>query len=500
MDLTNFNFVDGALSFDDLNFWSFILVLSAIFVSLLLGNLLIQVIKPLKKSLIPSPVLGGFILLIFLSVYKAITGNPLFNTFILEMITYHCLGIGFVATSLKRKGKREKEEKQKNRRGIFNSSLVTVTGYLIQAIVGLVVSIGLYFVVSSWPASGVLVPMGYGQGPGQALNWGTNYMNLDATSSEFGAFNMGDTFGLAVAAMGFVSASVGGVLYLFVQKKKGNVKFQEQNIEGKEKESIETYVGENEIPSSGTIDKFSVQLGIVMLSYAISFGLIYLISKGCDASGVGFLINTVKPLFWGFNFIVGTGIAILVRGIITKCEDKGMIKKQYVNNYMMDRISGFSFDIMVVAAIGSINLAAFKEPSFILPLITMCVIAAVVTFFYVKHVCKHLFEKDGYFEESFLCMYGMLTGTASTGVILLREIDPEFKTPACTNMVFQTLWSVILGAPVLLLMSFVASSWTKLFIGLGIFVVYFIVLYLIIFKDRIFKKKNIEQKENINTN
>jgi len=100
----------------------------------------------------------------------------------------------------------------------------------------------------------------------------------------------------------------------------------------------------------------------------------------------------------------------------------------------------------------------------------------------------------------FVNMYGMLTGTASTGVILLREIDPEFKTPACTNMVFQTLWSVILGAPVLLLMSFVASSWTKLFIGLGIFVVYFIVLYLIIFKDKIFKKKNIEQKENINTN
>ena len=434
--------------------------------------------------------------MIFLSIFKAITGKPLFNTFMLEMITYHCLGLGFVATSLKRKEKREKEEKQKNRKGIFNSSLVTVTGYLIQAIVGLIVSTTLYFIVKSWPASGVLVPMGFGQGPGQALNWGTNYMNLNETSSEFGSFNMGNTFGLAIAAMGFVSASVGGVLYLFTQKKKGNPKFQESTNDDGLKETVETYVSENEIPSSGTIDKFSVQLGLVVLSYAISFALIYLISFLCDLSGVGFLINTVKPLFWGFNFIVGTGIAVLVRSILTKSHDKGIIKREYINNYMMDRISGFAFDIMVVAAIGSINLEAFKEPSFILPLIVMSIVAALVTFFYVKHVCKHLFSKDGYFEESFLCMYGMLTGTASTGVILLREIDPEFKTPACSNMVFQTLWSVVLGAPVLLLMSFVASSWVKLFIGLGIFIVYFIILYLIIFKDKIFRKKNKEKIDN----
>ena len=34
--------------------------------------------------------------------------------------------------------------------------------------------------------------------------------------------------------------------------------------------------------------------------------------------------------------------------------------------------------------------------------------------------------------------HGMLTGTASTGVILLREIDGNFKTPAADNLVYQT--------------------------------------------------------------
>ena len=114
----------------------------------------------------------------------------------------------------------------------------------------------------------------------------------------------------------------------------------------------------------------------------------------------------------------------------------------------------------------------------------------VVTYFYVRHTSKHLYGNDGYYEESFLCMYGMLTGTASTGVILLREIDPDLSTPASPNMVYQTLYSVVIGAPVLLLMSFVVKSMTNLLIGLGIYIVYFVILYLIIIRDKIFKKKN----------
>ena len=36
----------------------------------------------------------------------------------------------------------------------------------------------------------------------------------------------------------------------------------------------------------------------------------------------------------------------------------------------------------------------------------------------------------GYVYEGFLSMYGMLTGTISSGVLLLREIDPDLETPS----------------------------------------------------------------------
>lgn len=472
-----------SLNFDDLGYWSFILCLTAVFAVLILANALIKLIKPLQKALVPSPVLGGFILLAILSIAKACNGGkPIFNTFVFEEITYHCLGLGFIAVALKTK---EKINSKKANKAIFDSSLITVSTYLIQGVVGLLISLIFFFIMSSWPASGMLVPMGFGQGPGQAYNWGTNYSIM--TDSAFGVFENGKDFGLTVAALGFVAASVGGVIFLNHERRKGNIKFNlsHGDTDSDQNLKVSDFTDPNEIPASKTIDKLSVQFGFILIAYAISFGIIYGISKACDASGVKFLINTVKPLFWGFNFIIGTAVASLMKVILKKLSKAGICRKQYTNNYLLDRISGLVFDVMVVAAIGSINLDAFAIPRFIAPLLVMCVLAAVVSYFYVKHVCKKLYAKDGYWEESFLCMFGMLTGTASTGVILLREIDPDFKTPACNNMVFQTLYSLVLGAPIMLLMTFVATNWLQLGLGIGIFAVLFVVMYLLIRREDI---------------
>ncbi len=70
----------------------------------------------------------------------------------------------------------------------------------------------------------------------------------------------------------------------------------------------------------------------------------------------------------------------------------------------------------------------------------------------------------------------MLTGTASTGVILLREIDPQFRTPAANNLVYQQTWSILFGAPMLLLMGFAPQSLTNALITMGVMVVMFFVL------------------------
>ncbi|MBQ1986167.1 MAG: hypothetical protein II230_07680, partial [Clostridia bacterium] len=86
----------------------------------------------------------------------------------------------------------------------------------------------------------------------------------------------------------------------------------------------------------------------------------------------------------------------------------------------------------------------------------------------------------------FLATYGMLTGTASTGIILLREIDEDFKTPAADNMVYQTLPAIVFGFPIMLLATLAP---VKPVLTWVILILFFIVMNVILFRSLIFKKK-----------
>ena len=83
-------------------------------------------------------------------------------------------------------------------------------------------------------------------------------------------------------------------------------------------------------------------------------------------------------------------------------------------------------------------------------------------------------------------MYGMLTGTASTGTILLREIDGDFKTPASDNMVYQNFPAIALGFPMMILATYAIKQPV---ITLIIFIAFFAVLNVVLFREKIFKKR-----------
>ncbi len=455
----------GGLNFWDTEIWSFIITLSVLFGGMLLAVLLSRKICILKNSLLPSSVLGGFIVLFAGLIYKGITGEPLLSQTILESLTYHGLGLGFIALAWRHL---DGIRGGKARRDVFNTATVTVGGYLLQAVVGLGITIVLNLILDSFAAAGVLLPMGYGQGPGQAFNWGTNYEN------GYG-FAYGSDFGLAVSAMGFISACAGGVFFL--NRKSVRKKYTAIGGDVKEQLTISDYEGANEIPVSETMDKMTVQFGIVLMTYAIAYLSMWALYKYVLEPIGGFAMNTINPLIWGFNFLIGTAWAILFRAIGDLLRKKNILHRTYTNNFMLNRISGLMFDVMVVASIAAIDLSAFTHKEFIVPLILITVSGLFATYFYTRKTCTHLFP--GYADEAFLAQYGMLTGTASTGVILLREIDPKFSTPASHNLIYQNLWAILLGAPMLLMLGVVPKSLMHAVVCLGIFIVLFIIILFI---------------------
>ena len=468
------------VNFWDYEIWNLVIQLTVLMIGMLYAHMLIRLIKPLRHALIPSSVLGGFFLLIFNIIVKRTTGIPFFDQTLLESLTYHCLGLGFVAMALKTNAKKStKKEKTE----IFDSGITVVSSYLMQAIIGLAITLILGYTIfpELFKAAGMLLPLGFGQGPGQALNFGKTY------EDTYG-FISGGSFGLTIASMGFIAASVGGIIYLNILRRKGKIKIKNDFIsENLTAVQIST---ENEIPMTESMDKITIQIGLILFSYFVAFLVMLGISTLMDTNVLGnFGTKTIKPLIWGFNFLFGTIFAIIIKVILNKLKDKQVIHREYRNNFLLGRVGGFLFDVMVVASITAIQIEFLEH--YILPILLICGIGGVLTYFQILFISKKLFPE--YPDEAFLALYGNLTGTASTGVILVREIDPNFETPAASNLVYLTLPAIVFGFPMMLLLGYAPQSDIATIITFVILIVLFVGMNLILFRRSIFKKNKKEE-------
>lgn len=454
--------------FWDSEVWAFLCLLSSLFLATLIANVIKKKFAFLKNSLIPTSVLGGLILLLISTVYELIAKKPFFNleifggngNAILEVITYHALALGFIATTLKTTEKKFTKERTKE---IFNTGVTTVSSYLLQAVFGLGITLGLSYILTDvFPISGILLPFGYGQGTGQALNWGKTY------ETDWG-FVGGSSFGLTIAALGFLSASIGGVIHLNILKKKGKIKIA---LEDNQKLLSEDVQSDNEIPMNGSMDKMTVQIALVLLAYLMTYALMALLTK---------LIG-MQSVIYGFNFLFGVLMASVIKLVAKFSHKKGIIKKYHRNNFLLDRISNTCFDVMVVAGIAAIRFDVLGN--YWLVLIILGVVGALITYFYNLFIARKFFAN--YAEEQFLMMYGMLTGTASTGMILLREADAGFKTPVADNLVYQNFPAMVFGFPLMLLANLAPQEpW----LTFGILVAFLLVMNIILFRSYIFKRK-----------
>ena len=62
-------------NFWDFSVWGSFNLVALLLVSLIVANILKKLIKPLENSLIPTSVLGGILLLIASTIYKAVTAT-----------------------------------------------------------------------------------------------------------------------------------------------------------------------------------------------------------------------------------------------------------------------------------------------------------------------------------------------------------------------------------------------------------------------------------------
>ena len=447
--------------------WAFLVQLGLLLLFLMLGNILRRTIPLFRKCLIPSALLGGTMLLVVNIITKQF-GFPLVDNRLMQVITYHCLAIGFAAMTLKT----EKSTHKTNKAQVVEFGALQGGCYMLQAFVGLGITLLLFLLTRHGDKivsyiCGLILPLAYGQGPGNALSWDINFTNTPAAQ-----FAGNGSFGLSLASIGFVVASVFGVLYINIHKKRGTLQVRSGSLA----DSADPEEGEDEIPDNESVDKFTIQSGFVALAYALSFGFMCLL---------GVLSDFTNSIAWGFNFLWASLAAMLIKFVVKRLRRRNLMHRVYINNYQMDRISGFSFDLMIVAGVAAIEINDIKD--YILPIVILSLVGSIVTFRYIRLVAKECFK--GFEHEFFLMSFGTMTGTASNGMILMKEIDPGLRTPTSSLYILSNFPAMVMIAPLLFLLGFAGKSPTNAVIAFAIFFTLWFVYTVFLFRRKIFKKR-----------
>jgi ESS family glutamate:Na+ symporter len=214
----------------------------------------------------------------------------------------------------------------------------------------------------------------------------------------------------------------------------------------------------------------------VALAYAISFGFMCLL---------GILSDFTNSIAWGFNFLWASLSAMLIRFVVKQLRKRNLMHREYINNYQMDRISGFSFDLMIVAGVAAIEISDIK--AYILPIVVLSLVGTLITYLYIRLVAKECFR--GFEHEFFLMSFGTLTGTASNGMILMKEVDPGLRTPTSSLYILSNFPAMVMIAPLLFLLGFAGKSLGNALAACVIFAALWAVYTVFLFRRRLFKKR-----------
>ncbi|MDP8218375.1 MAG: sodium/glutamate symporter [Candidatus Theseobacter exili] len=324
---------------------------------------------------------------------------------------------------------------------------------------GLSIVIALFFV--KIPAFfGAVVPVGFEGGHGTAAG-------LQETFQILGWPDGGD-IALASATAGIVFAVIIGTILINWAVRRGYTEVLEPGVMAENNNKNDIFMPEKR-PAAGfqTISSASLDslgLHLAMIGIAVFIGFIF-----------HRLIIHFIPSFPLFPL----------------CMIGGMILQIFLNRFsgslidhnIMQRIGGTALDFLVVAAIATIRLPVVA--AYLLPFVVVVAGGIAWNVFCVVYLARRLLP-DAWFERAIVEM-GQSMGVTATGMLLLRVVDPEAKTPAYSAFGYkQLLHEPFMGG----------GLWTSLAIPLaityGAWVVFIISLaaigfWLIVWKKLFYK-------------
>ncbi len=400
-----------------------ILVFAFLSTMLLAGVVLRARIGLLQRFLFPSCLVGGVLGLVLVHF-----GLVRLDLSLVESLAYHFFNISFISVGLTREEEAEARPSRQLMRGAAWMALIQALTFPLQAVLG-----GLAVIFLGWagielfPTFGFLVPLGFNEGPGQALSIGKVWQTVGFADAA--------TIGLTFAAAGYFCAFFIGVPLVNRWIRRGRAaggsshRLPRDFLRGILSAGAREKAGELTI-HSGNAETLAFQAALVGLVY----GVCYLFVAGLVQILV--ILNIMGPndarILWGFFFFFGLGGSLLLKKILAW---SGAL--HLVDPGIQRRITGWSVDYLIVATVVAIQLTVVWN--YALPIGLICLVNAVATTGLVVWFGRRL---DAFQLERTAAIYGVVTGTVSCGLLLLRIADPEFRTPAAFEVAVMNVFAL----------------------------------------------------------
>jgi ESS family glutamate:Na+ symporter len=397
-----------------------------------------------KRLSVPDSMLAGFLgLLLGPSVLAVL---PL-DQDVLATVVYHGLALLFITVSL-----RPPQQGNGASTGVRGFAFALPMLVATQALLGLGLALlWPLFGRSLHPGVGLMVPLGFSQGPGQALALGTAWQD--------GGMEDGAQLGLIMAALGFVFCVGLGAPLLALARHRGWL----DDPTGDSADDPEPVAAS--LAVRGGLEPLTAQLAAIGCVYLASWGVIQLV-----VFALGDRPQAVATVY-GFHFLIGSVLALSTRRLLGGLGVSG--SDSPLDGRLLARISALVVDVVTVSAIAAVKVSIIAKWWGIV--LVFGTLGGVATAVLALWMARRTFPVAPF--EYALVLFGAATGTLATGLALLRLIDPELKGSVPTGAVLGAAASMPLSIPLLGLLQVPAAGWpdthpTYSYAALGILVVY----------------------------
>ena len=443
-------------------FYPYLGALGWIGLFLLIGTIIRAKVKLFQTLLFPASLIGGIIGFAFLNAgwlgIPSSTGWKTITPVVFSTITFHLFAFGFVGIGLLQA--KSGTDNKVVARGALWIALIFGLLFSVQALIGKETFDLWKMLIGGdfFTGNGYLLGAGFTQGPGQTQAYASIW---ETTYKTFNSINVG----LAFAAVGFLVAGVIGVPLAFYGIKKGWVTVEGGgNLPNHFLRGLMDR-GDNPACAHSTthpanIDSVAFHLAIMAALYgaAYAFGVWWLCTmpKGINGLGIGMIFA------WGMFF------AMIARKIMGKLGILHLIDSETTH-----RLTGSTVDFMICAVFMGIQVRQLQDVAwpFVIAVVLGSVATLIICLWFGRRSPEYGFERG-------LTLFGYCTGTAASGLLLLRIVDPDFDTPVAVEVGLMNVFAILLFKPISWSMPFVpVEGFPMSWIFLGVIVVTPLVMY-----------------------